>query len=506
MAPEIIDKKLHVNGYLYLRSRRSKGRVYWDCRLLRGKTCTARAVTSDPEDGGQLQLFKGPDESEHSHPPDREEVAAEVITSRLKRKAAENPAEPPARILRTELQGATDDVLSQLPAQPALLRTMRRTRSKHAPANPKKLSKLREIPDEYQRTVLGERFLLSDSGPPDEEDEDSDVEEEEAGVQEEEPEAPRTIVFATRKNLELLCESAVWFVDGTFKTSPGIFAQVFTISGLRKRTSNRATEEVVALPLVYALLSGKEQERYEEVLEAVLDAINGYGLQCAPTRIMSDFELGIIRACRKVFPDVRLSCCFFHLGQIVYRRIQAAGLQQAYNDPDDRTLKKYTHMLLSLAFVPTADVPAAFRSLRRQCPPALRDVYDEFNAYYIAGRPAQGRRRGMLPRYPVTLWNQYDTAIEQGHRTNNSSEGWHNRFHMLMGKDHPDLYSFIKEIQSEQGHVEICVTELALGKRLRDAPKRKWVDLQIRLESVAHEYDINDVLAYLERISANVRV
>jgi len=53
-------------------------------------------------------VYKGPDESKHSHPPNRKEVAAEVITARLKRKAAANPAEPPARLLsNSRVQHAT---------------------------------------------------------------------------------------------------------------------------------------------------------------------------------------------------------------------------------------------------------------------------------------------------------------------------------------------------------------------------------------------------------------
>lgn len=169
MAPRVIDKKLHLDGYMYVRSRTAKGRVYWDCRLLRGRTCTARAITSDPEEGGVIEVYKGPAESQRSHPPNREKNAAEAITATIKRKASDSTAEPPARLLRVELQGASAEVLSQLPAQPALLRTMRRARSKHAPPNPRKLSKMRDIPDEYKRTVLGERFLLFDNGPPDKE-------------------------------------------------------------------------------------------------------------------------------------------------------------------------------------------------------------------------------------------------------------------------------------------------------------------------------------------------
>lgn len=50
-------------------------------------------------------------------------------------------------------------------------------------------------------------------------------------------------------------------------------------------------------------------------------------------------------------------------------------------------------------------------------------------------------RKGILPRYPSAIWNQYQTALTGSHRTNNVSEGWHNRFQLVIGKHHPDLYS-----------------------------------------------------------------
>ena len=33
MAPKIVGRNLHFDGYIYVRSRASRGRVYWDCRL-----------------------------------------------------------------------------------------------------------------------------------------------------------------------------------------------------------------------------------------------------------------------------------------------------------------------------------------------------------------------------------------------------------------------------------------------------------------------------------------
>ena len=195
----------------------------------------------------QLQVTQGPNESPHAHPPNREECASEKLVSALKRKAEEHPHQRPGQLLRTELQGVSVGVLSKLPEQPALVRTIQRVKRKNMPATPNSLADLLEIPQTYQKALVGEQFLLYDSGSKEEEEEDE--------------EGPRRVlVFTTRKNIELLCKCSMWFVDGTFKTSPSIFAQIFVIMGLRRRVGS---EEEVAIPLVYCLLSGKEQSLRE---------------------------------------------------------------------------------------------------------------------------------------------------------------------------------------------------------------------------------------------------
>lgn len=496
---------MYLEGYAYQQHSVSNRRAYWVCKKSYRRECSARAVTSDPKDGEPVVVYKGPSQSGHTHPPNVDENTANQLRASLKRKAADHPEQPPSQLLRNELQGLEDEVLSQLPTQPALIRSLQRVRRKELPSNPLSLSQLGEIPARYQQTLVGEHFLLHDSGPPPEESSsDSDSESDDGEPERARQERPRVIVFATRKNLELLCESAVWFLDGTFKTAPSIFAQVFTIMGSRKRAGH---EEEVAVPLVYALLTGKKTELYKEVLEVVKDAVARFNVpRCNPMKVMTDFELAIINAVSEVFPNVPVSGCYFHLGQILYRRIQGDGLQAQYRDPADRSVKRFAHMLLALAFVPVADVRGAYKELRRACPQILHGVYDEFNAYYISGRRATGRRAATQPRYPPALWNQYNTAINKSCRTNNNSEGWHNRFQLVVSKHHPDLYTFIKEIQKEQGFTEICVTELAMGKRVKAAPTKKWADLQGRLESIASEYNTRPILEYLRAIAANVEI
>lgn len=504
MPAEIVGSKLHLDGYMYYRTRERNERTYWECLRSKKKECSARAVSIIGANG-HIEIVRGPANSPHSHPPNVEENVAEKFNVRLKRRAHDHPEERPAQMLRTELQGVDPGVLSQLPEQPALVRKIQRARKKHMPASPRSLDDVLQIPDVYQKTLVGEMFLLHDSRPDDEDElSDDDVSDDESAT--EEPRRRRVIVFSTRKNIELLCESTIWFLDGTFKTAPAIFAQIFTVIGLRRRIGTRAgAEENVAIPLVYCLLSGKDQSLYEEALQAVHRAVHQFRVApCAPIKIMTDFELAIIQATKKIFPATSVSACFFHLGQIIYRQIQAAGLQARYSDTEDRSIKKFSHMLMSLAFVPVGDIRRAFTTLRAACPAELHGVFDFFKKNYITGTPARGTRRATAPRYSPPLWNQYATALVKSHRTNNVSEGWHNRFSQVVGKHHPDLYSLLSEFQTEQGYTEICVQELALGKKVRYAPSKKWQDLQIRLESIAAEYDQVPILEYLANLSYNV--
>ena len=49
----------------------------------------------------------------------------------------------------------------------------------------------------------------------------------------------------------------------------------------------------------------------------------------------------------------------------------------------------------------------------------------------------------------------------------------HNRFHLLMEKNHPDVYFCINNFLKEQGDTEIAIVELSLGRKIKAAPKRK---------------------------------
>ncbi|KAL5259245.1 hypothetical protein ACHWQZ_G009636 [Mnemiopsis leidyi] len=79
-------------------------------------------------------------------------------------------------------------------------------------------------------------------------------------------------------------------MDGTFKSAPNLFTQLFTIHGL--------FPDGWRLPLFYGLLPGKTTTLYRNLLEE-LDSWGPY----QPQSILLDYELAIHNAVAEVYPS-----------------------------------------------------------------------------------------------------------------------------------------------------------------------------------------------------------
>jgi len=84
-------------------------------------------------------------------------------------------------------------------------------------------------------------------------------------------------VFATKENLDLLSKSDHWFADGTFKSCPPLFTQVYTIHVIKHN---------LVIPIVFALMPDKTQSSYERLFSA----IKTHNINLNPKTIMTDFE------------------------------------------------------------------------------------------------------------------------------------------------------------------------------------------------------------------------
>ena len=359
------------------------------------------------------------------------------------------------------------EVASYLPDYTASQRTIQRQRKRAATVLYRPVNSLADIvvPDILKHTTRNKDFLLWDSGADD---------------------VSRILMFSTLSNLDLLQQHDHWFIDGTFKVSPTIFFQLFTIHALI---------DASATPLVYVLMPNKSEDDYTRVLRKLKElqpALN-------PASILSDFEKASQNACAAVFPRAQIVGCLFHLGQNIWRKVQQFNLATAYRD--DEHLRMHVKMILALSFVPVADVPAAFDDLIDSSPPLLAPLTDYWEDIYI-GRQRRGRRAN--PRFALQLWNVRDRVLHNLPRTNNSVEAWHRAFQQTVDCHHPSVYKLVEHFRREQDHCELKIERFRAGIRHPEASKSKYVRLNRRLQALVPTYGTIPLEDYLRGIAHNI--
>jgi len=221
---------LILNGFTYIieRIKDVEAESYaWRCTKYTERECRARVHTC------QGKVLKSSEN--HNHSAVHGEIGVRVVTARLKNEAKET-TKSTAEILCSATEGLSLEVVSSLPKLNSLKKKVQSVRNKdNKVINPATLRDL-EIPEKYAILSSGEQFLLFDSR--------SDN-------------GNRVIIFGTQKNLKHLQSCPHWFSDGTFKSSPLLFEQLFVVLG---------KSGDVTVPLLYCLIENRKQESYDKRL------------------------------------------------------------------------------------------------------------------------------------------------------------------------------------------------------------------------------------------------
>ena len=297
------------NGNLY---RKDKSRTYtinWRCVK---EGCKGRLTTS-LDYQKQIRNNEIPVETgDHAHPPDPAGVQVKKIENRVTQLAA-STSQAPRQIVQSVIENVSQEVAQRVGSATNLRETVRRKRRADDafPRNPQHRRDI-NIPPALRRTLKGEDFLKYDSGMEDDH---------------------RILIFCTDEMINVLAQHPQWMADGTFKIAPSIFYQLYTIHALVHGN---------LVPCVYALLPDKREETYRDMLTA-LTRIQPL-LQ--PVSCLIDFELASKNAFLHMFPGVEIIGCFFHLGQSLWRKVVAEGLQNVYIT--DETIRKNIKMLMAV--------------------------------------------------------------------------------------------------------------------------------------------------------------
>ena len=232
--------------------------------------------------------------TDHPHLPNLAESEIRNLRENMRERAEKEflPLQEIAEqvVLKGLLMG---EALGVLPGVTNVSHSLVYTRRKTTPALPQ--SSTVGIPDAYTMDYRNnERLLLHDSHDPKyQSDESGHIRS-----------TGRVLMWSSDTQLNLLFGSEKLHMNGTFRSSPAIFEQVFII---------QAILHGACLPVVYALLPDRKAVTYVHLLSVLSEEARRRGKYFAPSLIMTNFEPGIAKAIIVEFSEkTTRKGCHFH--------------------------------------------------------------------------------------------------------------------------------------------------------------------------------------------------
>lgn len=94
-----------------------------------------------------------------------------------------------------------------------------------------------------------------------------------------------------------------------------------------------------------------------------------------------------------------------------------------------------------------------------------------------------------MKKVGISIFSVFDVNI----RTNNSCEGFHNRFNRFMRKRKPNIWVFLKKLLQENATTEIKINKLKVGQLKIKSKTSKYIHLSNSIEKMYKELDKNQI-------------
>lgn len=199
-----------------------------------------------------------------------------------------------------------------------------------------------------------------------------------------------------------------------------------------------------------------------------------------PTTFVSDYEQGMRKAAKEVWPGVVLPGCAFHFNQTIRRNY----MKRVFPKPRKGSHASHAHskvksMFMNLQYLPHKKIKRGFRAIglyqiNNGIAANFREFNDYFNNYWM---------RKVKPRN--------FSKHRSDHRTNNICESFNNQMNASLPPN-PNMYNFLHVmklhiIEHNQKDYENYVVESEITENVI----RAWDDLDHHLITVANFIEIN---------------
>lgn len=229
----------------------------------------------------------------------------------------------------------------------------------------------------------------------------------------------RIIVFCSSDAREIMKKIKHLFMDGTFKSCPRPFQQLFTIHGDIGSDTNNTN----VIPLVYAFMTHRTKTAYSLLFNLIASQIPEW----RPAKVTIDFEEGTMKALTKF--NVTVKGCYYHYVNSLWRKAKILGLSK------DKHKRRIISLCTNLALLPENEIVSGWGYIQNEmmenCESMMK-FKDYFDNYWMKGDYH-------------TIWSVYG----ERHRTNNAVEGWHHKINNLVTKGHVNLLQILHILRDD---------------------------------------------------------
>ncbi|KAL8571163.1 hypothetical protein ACOMHN_010624 [Nucella lapillus] len=268
------------------------------------------------------------------------------------------------------------------------------------------------------------------------------------------------VIFSTRSNLELFCSrGAQIFGDGTFKTCPRFFYQLYIL---------HVYKHGQYVPCTFALLPSKTEEVYSQMFVHIQTLCDNEGLgELRVNSIHLDFEKATHGAVKAIWPAISTRGCHFHLSQAWYRKLNNLGLSNDYKD-NESEISGWLKRFFGLSFLQPEAVGESFAfELLDDCPgdPRCQTFADYILNNYVSEEAA----------FQPEIWAEPDV---NSIRTTNACESFHRHFGDQFYHTHPNVFEFMQKLKEVQTYSYVKMNTITAGGALAPVRRERREKLQ----------------------------
>lgn len=273
------------------------------------------------------------------------------------------------------------------------------------------------------------------------------------------------VILSTIENLHHLANCTIILGDGTFKTCPKFYLQLYTLHGYNNGSYTAC---------VYCLLPDKKKSTYEIMLSLIAEACTENNVTLDPTVVQVDLEMAFHLALRSTWPSCDIRACHFHLAQAWFRKIQSLGLVNDFKEKESE-LGRWLKLYFVLPILTPEEIEDCFAFTIMNDQPdddRARLFTDYIYDKYLTSSSA----------FPPSLWAG---IASQEVTTTNACESFHLHFSQNLNTEHPNIFRFLEAIKHEQEK-----TMLKLRSKGMPAPKKRKLmrDKKDRREALIEKY------------------